>query len=137
MQNESVSANRKNTVDDSIKVTAILDGIVSKIEYADKNLGNYIEVDSGNFKTTLPHLDIINVKAGQKVKKGEVIGFRADRNTEKQKKLLDPEKSYTYHILNVPEICFDGESLLLGFKIDESGKIKSFFIRKNDDVRGF
>lgn len=135
MQNESVLANRKSTGDDNVKVTATLDGVVSKIEYADKNLGNYIEVDSGNFKTTLPHLDIINVKIGQKVKKGEVIGFRSDTNTGK--KLSDPEKRYTYHVLQVPEICFDGESLLLSFRIDENGKIESFLIRKNDDVRGF
>jgi murein DD-endopeptidase MepM/ murein hydrolase activator NlpD len=53
------------------------DGVVDKIEKTNRDgYGNNIIIDHGfGFKTLYAHLDGFNVKQGQKVKRGDVIGF--------------------------------------------------------------
>jgi len=52
------------------------DGVVEKIVSSLRGYGNYIIVDHGfGYKTLYAHLDRVNVKQGQKVKRGEVIAF--------------------------------------------------------------
>jgi len=52
------------------------DGIIEKIESSHRGYGNSIVVNHGyGVKTLYAHMDRFNVKNGQKVKRGEVIGF--------------------------------------------------------------
>jgi murein DD-endopeptidase MepM/ murein hydrolase activator NlpD len=52
------------------------DGIVSTVKSARRELGNHIIIDHGfGYQTIYAHLDKFNVKVGQKVKRGDVIGF--------------------------------------------------------------
>jgi hypothetical protein len=52
------------------------DGIIEKIESSKRGYGNSIVVNHGyGVKTLYAHMDKFNVKSGQKVKRGEVIGF--------------------------------------------------------------
>ncbi len=52
------------------------DGVVEQIESSHRGYGNSIIVDHGyGIKTLYGHLDHFNVKPGQKVKRGDIIGF--------------------------------------------------------------
>lgn len=52
------------------------DGTVEQIESSRRGYGNSIIVDHGfGIKTIYAHLDRFNVKQGQKIKRGDVIGF--------------------------------------------------------------
>jgi len=52
------------------------DGTVEQIESSHRSYGNSILVDHGfGIKTLYGHLDRFNVKQGQKVKRGDIIGF--------------------------------------------------------------
>lgn len=52
------------------------DGRVVNIEFSRRGYGNLIEIDHGfGYKTVYAHLSKMNVKLGQKVSRGEVIGF--------------------------------------------------------------
>lgn len=52
------------------------DGQVVKIEFSRRGYGNLIEIDHGfGYRTVYAHLSKMNVKMGQKVSRGEVIGF--------------------------------------------------------------
>jgi len=52
------------------------DGVVEKIESSRRGYGNSIIINHGyGMKTLYAHMDRFNVKKGQKVKRGEVIGF--------------------------------------------------------------
>jgi murein DD-endopeptidase MepM/ murein hydrolase activator NlpD len=52
------------------------DGVVESVNKGNRGYGNYIVIDHGfGYKTTYAHLDRSNVRRGQKVKRGEVIGF--------------------------------------------------------------
>ncbi|MCU4175754.1 M23 family metallopeptidase [Carboxylicivirga sp. N1Y90] len=58
------------------------DGVVSKITNEVRGYGKRIEVDHGfGYKTLYAHLNAFNVKKGQKVKRGEVIGFVGNTGT--------------------------------------------------------
>ncbi|OED45010.1 hypothetical protein ACH42_06095 [Endozoicomonas sp. (ex Bugula neritina AB1)] len=58
------------------KVKASADGVVSKAVQNHEAAGNYIEVRHGRrYITRYLHLDSLNVKAGDKVAKGQMIGF--------------------------------------------------------------
>jgi hypothetical protein len=52
------------------------DGTIEKIESSQRGYGNCIIVDHGyGMKTLYAHLNNFNIKQGQKVKRGDVIGF--------------------------------------------------------------
>ncbi len=63
-------------------VYATGDGTVSKITQNKTGYGNRIEIDHGfGYKTLYAHLNDFNVKLGQKVKRGDVIGFVGNTGT--------------------------------------------------------
>lgn len=52
------------------------DGVIEKIESSKRGYGNSIVVNHGfGVKTLYAHMEKFNVKSGQKVKRGEVIGY--------------------------------------------------------------
>lgn len=52
------------------------DGVVKTVKSQRRELGNHIIIDHGfGYQTVYAHLDGFNVKAGQKVKRGDIIGF--------------------------------------------------------------
>jgi len=52
------------------------DGVIESLVYSKRGYGNHIIVNHGfGYKTLYAHLDRFNVRVGQKVKRGEVIGF--------------------------------------------------------------
>jgi murein DD-endopeptidase MepM/ murein hydrolase activator NlpD len=58
------------------EVYATGDGVVTVIERLRGGYGNYVMVDHGfNYQTIYAHLSKFNVKRGQKVKRGQVIGY--------------------------------------------------------------
>lgn len=58
------------------EVYATGNGVISTVKSARRELGNHIIVDHGfGYQTVYGHLDGFNVKVGQKVKRGDVIGF--------------------------------------------------------------
>jgi murein DD-endopeptidase MepM/ murein hydrolase activator NlpD len=57
-------------------VYATGDGVIEKIEASRRGYGNHIIVNHGfGYKTVYAHLDRFNVRQGQRVKRGDVIGF--------------------------------------------------------------
>ncbi len=51
-------------------------GMIRTVKSARRELGNHIIIDHGfGYQTVYAHLDKFNVKVGQKVKRGDVIGF--------------------------------------------------------------
>lgn len=58
------------------EIYATGDGKISALVTSQKGLGNYITIDHGfGYTSTYAHMDKFNVKRGQKVKRGDVIGF--------------------------------------------------------------
>jgi murein DD-endopeptidase MepM/ murein hydrolase activator NlpD len=52
------------------------DGVVESVNQAARGYGNHIIIDHGfGYKTIYAHLDRFNVRRGQRVKRGDVIGF--------------------------------------------------------------
>jgi murein DD-endopeptidase MepM/ murein hydrolase activator NlpD len=57
-------------------VYATGNGVVKTVKSQRRELGNHIIIDHGfGYQTVYAHLDGFNVKAGQKVKRGDIIGF--------------------------------------------------------------
>ncbi len=57
-------------------VYATGDGVVSTVKSARRELGNHIIIDHGfGYQSVYAHLHSFNVRVGQKVKRGDVIGF--------------------------------------------------------------
>ena len=51
-------------------------GVVSDVSSSKRGLGNHIIIDHGfGYVTIYAHLESFNIKAGQHVKRGDVIGF--------------------------------------------------------------
>ncbi|MGE5347910.1 MAG: M23 family metallopeptidase [Actinomycetota bacterium] len=51
-------------------------GVVREVKSARRELGNHIIIDHGfGYQTVYAHLDRFNVRVGQKVKRGDIIGF--------------------------------------------------------------
>ncbi|WP_075591162.1 M23 family metallopeptidase [Labilibacter marinus] len=72
------------------------DGKVSKITREKTGYGNRIEIDHGfGFKTLYAHLDGFNVRKGQKVKRGDVIGYVGNSGTS-----TAPHLHYEVHVKN-------------------------------------
>lgn len=58
------------------EVYATGDGVVSTVKSARRELGNHIIIDHGfGYQSVYGHLDRFNVRVGQKVTRGDVIGF--------------------------------------------------------------
>ena len=85
-------------------VLATGDGVVTKAQY-DSGWGRYVKIDHGyGYETIYSHLYKINVKKGQKVKRGDVIGksgnsgraagFHLHYEVHKNKKVDDPKKYF-------------------------------------------
>jgi murein DD-endopeptidase MepM/ murein hydrolase activator NlpD len=58
------------------EVYATGNGVVREVKSERRELGNHIIIDHGfGYETVYAHLDRFNVKEGQKVKRGDIIGF--------------------------------------------------------------
>ncbi len=58
------------------EVYATGDGVVSLVKSNRRELGNHVIIDHGfGYQTIYAHLNAFNVRVGQKVKRGDVIGF--------------------------------------------------------------
>jgi len=58
------------------EVYATGNGVIETVKSARRELGNHIVIDHGfGYETVYGHLDGFNVRVGQKVKRGDVIGF--------------------------------------------------------------
>lgn len=63
-------------------VYATGNGIISTVESSKRGLGNYIVIDHGfGYSTVYAHLDRANVRKGQKVQRGDIIGFVGNTGT--------------------------------------------------------
>lgn len=58
----------------SDSIMAILPGTIKKVAYS-RSLGNYVEVEHGEFKTTYGHLSQILVREKMKIAAGAVLGI--------------------------------------------------------------
>jgi len=58
------------------EVYATGNGVIRTVKSARRELGNHVIIDHGfGYQTVYAHLDKFNVREGQKVKRGDVIGF--------------------------------------------------------------
>lgn len=58
------------------EIYATGDGVVKTIEYSRRGYGNMIIINHGfGYETVYAHLSKVNIKPGQKVKRGQIIGF--------------------------------------------------------------
>ncbi len=74
------------------------DGVIKRIIMSHGGYGNHLEVDHGfGYSTLYAHMEKFNVKVGQKVKRGDVIGFVG--NTGKS---TAPHLHYEVRIKNRP-----------------------------------
>ncbi|HVN57310.1 MAG TPA: M23 family metallopeptidase [Bacteroidales bacterium] len=64
------------TAPQNTDIYATGDGVIESIVSSKRGYGNHIIINHGfGYKTLYAHLDHFNVRVGQKVKRGEVIGF--------------------------------------------------------------
>jgi murein DD-endopeptidase MepM/ murein hydrolase activator NlpD len=64
------------TASTGTEIYATGDGVIENIESSKRGYGNSVVVNHGfGLKTLYAHMDKFNVKKGQKIKRGEVIGF--------------------------------------------------------------
>ena len=89
------------------------DGVVEKIEYSSYGYGNNITLNNGfGYETKYAHMSAFNVKNGEKVKRGSIIGYVGNTGTStgphihyevhKNGKAVDP-KYYFFKDLNASE----------------------------------
>lgn len=58
------------------EIYATGDGVIKRVISSKRGLGKHIEIDHGyGYTTTYAHMNRFNVQQGQKVKRGDVIGF--------------------------------------------------------------
>jgi len=58
------------------EIYATGDGVVSKVKYSNRGLGNHIVIDHGyGYETIYAHMNRFDVRRGQRVQRGDVIGF--------------------------------------------------------------
>jgi len=75
-------------------VYATGDGVVSKVTREQTGYGNRVEIDHGfGYVTLYGHLDAFNVKQGQQVKRGDIIGFVGSTGTS-----TAPHLHYEVHV---------------------------------------
>jgi murein DD-endopeptidase MepM/ murein hydrolase activator NlpD len=78
-----------------IYVTA--DGVVESTTQDKRGYGNHIIIDHGyGYKTIYAHLDRFNVRRGQRVKRGDIIGFVGNTGMS-----LAPHLHYEVHLNNI------------------------------------
>lgn len=64
------------------EIYATGNGIINKVRRSKKGYGNYVEINHGyGYKTLYAHMSKYIVKKGQKVKRGEVIGYVGNTGT--------------------------------------------------------
>jgi len=64
------------------EIYATGDGVISRVHSSRRGYGNRIEIDHGfNYTTLYAHLSEFNVKVGQSVKRGDVIGYVGNTGT--------------------------------------------------------
>ncbi len=64
------------TAKTGIEMYATGNGVIKSIRRSNRGFGNHIVIDHGyGYETLYAHLSKFNVKKGQKIKRGEVIGF--------------------------------------------------------------
>jgi murein DD-endopeptidase MepM/ murein hydrolase activator NlpD len=74
------------------------DGVVESITQEKRGYGNHIVINHGfGYKTLYAHLDKFNVRRGQKVKRGDVIGFVGNTGLS-----LAPHLHYEVHLNDAP-----------------------------------
>ena len=95
------------------EIYATGNGKISKVRRSKKGYGNYVEINHGyGYKTLYAHMSKSIVKKGQKVKRGEVIGYVGNTGTSvaphlhyevhKNGKKIDPVNFY-YNDLSTEE----------------------------------
>ncbi len=95
------------------EIYATGDGIVSKVRKSRKGYGNHVKINHGfGYETLYAHMSKYIVKRGQKVKRGEIIGYVGNTGTSvaphlhyevhKEKRKIDPVNFY-YNDLNPDE----------------------------------
>ena len=76
------------------EIYATGEGVISKITNEHRGYGKRIEIDHGfGFKTLYAHMNEFNVKKGQKVKRGDVIGYVGSTGTS-----TGPHLHYEVHV---------------------------------------
>ena len=87
------------------EIYATGDGVVSKVRRSKRGYGNYVKINHGfGYETLYAHMSKYIVKKGQKVKRGEVIGYvgntgistapRLHYEVRKEKKKINPVNFY-------------------------------------------
>ena len=103
------------------EIYATGNGKISKVRRSKKGYGNYVEINHGyGYKTLYAHMSKSIVKQGQKVKRGELIGYVGNTGTSvaphlhyeviKNGKKIDPVNFYyndlsTHEYSKMIEIC--------------------------------
>ena len=103
------------------EIYATGNGTINKVRRSKKGYGNYVEINHGyGYKTLYAHMSKSIVKQGQKVKRGEVIGYVGNTGTSvaphlhyeviKNGKKIDPVNFYyndlsTHEYSKMIEIC--------------------------------
>lgn len=63
------------SANEDLAIHSTADGTISKIVYSNKGYGNYVLIKHKyGFQTKYAHLNLITVKTGQQVKRGDIIG---------------------------------------------------------------
>ncbi len=79
-------------------VYATADGVIESVTIEKRGYGNHIVIDHGfGYKTLYAHLDRSNVRRGQKVKRGDIIGFVGNTGLS-----LAPHLHYEVHLNDNP-----------------------------------
>ena len=95
------------------EIYATGDGVISKVRRSKKGYGNHVKINHGfGYETLYAHMSKYIVKRGQKVKRGEVIGYVGNTGTSvaphlhyevhKDKRRINPVNFY-YNDLNPEE----------------------------------
>lgn len=95
------------------EIYATGDGVVSKVRKSRKGYGNHVKINHGfGYETLYAHMSKYIVKRGQKVKRGEIIGYVGNTGTSvaphlhyevhKEKRKINPVNFY-YNDLNPDE----------------------------------
>ena len=80
-------------------IYATADGSIMTVEFSFSGYGNMVEIDHGfGYKTRYAHMHGFAVRVGQKVKRGELIGYVGNTGLS-----TAPHLHYEVHINNIPK----------------------------------